>query len=199
MNRCEVCGRDQVEVSQLSGGGWRCLEHAKANLPRLEDGAALRSPTPSAPSSGQCALPWSSSLSLSHQGQEQADDGGATYGDELLADVAAGAIDVVDVELPNVPDDASEIVRRVVQDFTTLAGARLAVGDHRAVPYACRWAASRLGVSYMTVNRVLTSLVAWGALRDEGAMPGRGARGTRLYAPAQADAVVLQFPERRTA
>jgi hypothetical protein len=188
MRSCERCGyHDAYECIELSQFVcWGCFNEADAPS----------SPTPSASPSSRC-VPSSLSLSLSHQGQEQAEDDGEKYGDALLADVAAGAIDVVAVELPNVPDDASEIVRRVVEDFAMVAGARLAVGDVRAVPYACRWAAARLSVSHMTVNRVLTSLVEWGALCDEGAMPGRGGRGTRLYSPAAVtEAVVLEFRSR---
>jgi hypothetical protein len=40
-----------------------------------------------------------------------------------------------------------------------------------------------LGLSYRTINGVLTSLVAWRALVYDGALPGRGKRGTHTYLP----------------
>lgn len=100
-----------------------------------------------------------------------------------LADVEAGAIVPEDVRLPNVPADASPLMRRLVADLEFLFGVRLAVYERRPLLYSARFGAARLGdVSKSTVFRLLGELVRLGALLDEGPAPGReGRRGTGSY------------------
>lgn len=106
---------------------------------------------------------------------------GLRYMDGLLADFARGALVPVPVSLPNVPADAPLAVMKVVGDVELLLGLRLAVGDTRPLPYACRWRTSALGLNYRTVNRILLTLVETGALIRDEPMPGRAARGTLTF------------------
>ncbi len=88
------------------------------------------------------------------------------------------------MDLP-LPRDATEAVRRVGADLSLLIGLRLAVGELRPVPYACRWRAGVLGLSYRTVARALKTLVEAGALeRGEPLSPREPyPRGTATFLP----------------
>lgn len=102
------------------------------------------------------------------------------------------------VELPDLPADATDSMRVVAADFALVRGLRLAAGDDRAVPYAVRWVAARVGLPYRTVARSLKRLEEAGVLVRADAMPGRGSRGTQLWAPAPVrGADVLPFLNRR--
>lgn len=161
----------------LRGRQWTEAElDAKFGAPEAPSAEVLVLPTGTSTLSDS---PSSSSLSLCN-------DDGEAYGEALLSDVKAGRFEPVPLVLPNVPENASRAVLLVVEDFQLVAGARLAIGDKRPVPYSCRWPQSRLGLSYRTINGILTSLVTWRALAHVGAMPGRGARGTHLYEPGGA-------------
>ncbi len=104
--------------------------------------------------------------------------------EELWRDYTAGLLDPVPMDLP-VPGDASEAVRRVAADMSLPIGLRLAAGDLRPVPYACRWRAGVLGLSYRTVARALKTLVEAGALEKGDPLPPRAdyPRGTAKFLP----------------
>jgi hypothetical protein len=63
----------------------------------------------------------------------------------LLAEYEAGRLDPVEIELGELPADATPDMRRVAEDMGLLMGLRLAVYDDRPLPYATMFAAERLG------------------------------------------------------
>jgi hypothetical protein len=117
--------------------------------------------------------------------------------EELLRLHADGAFEPVRVELPELPEDATAPMRRVAEFFGVVRGLRLAAGDDREVPFAGRWVAGKVGLPHRTVARALGELTAAGVLVASGRMPGRGSRGTLLFAPGEVSlAEVVPLPQR---
>lgn len=100
----------------------------------------------------------------------------------LLKLYRAGRLRPVAVQLA-VPDQALPVERRVAQFFGLVHGLRLAAGDDRPVPFACRWVGAQLSLPRQTVSRTLHSLVDDGVLRKCPPLPGRQRRGTATFLP----------------
>lgn len=67
--------------------------------------------------------------------------------------------------------------------YARVRAVRLWAGDDRDVPFSCRWVGEKVGLPWQSVGRALGRLVACGVLVRAGDLPGRGRRGTALYAP----------------
>jgi len=90
------------------------------------------------------------------------------------------------IELPPLPLNATQPMRRVAAFFAVVRAVRLWAGDDRDVPMSCRWAGAKLGLSYPTASRALRELVVCGVLvRTDSLHPlsGREGRGTACYMP----------------
>jgi hypothetical protein len=117
--------------------------------------------------------------------------------EHLLRLHEAAELDALPVLLPELPDSASMPMRRVAELYALVRGLRLAAGDDRDVPFAGRWVAAKVRLPHRTVARALRDLVAHGVLVSTGSMPGRGSRGTSLFAPGEGN--VVSLTERRQA
>jgi hypothetical protein len=73
----------------------------------------------------------------------------------------------------------------VARDLRLLMGLRLAVDEHRPLPYATTLCAQRCGLrDPKQASRVLRALVRLGVIDHVGSLPARGKPdGTKLYAP----------------
>jgi hypothetical protein len=123
--------------------------------------------------------------------------------DELLRLHAAGELGFAPehVELPELPDNATEAMSLVATDFALVCGLRRAAGKEGDVAYGTEWVGARIGVPGRTVHRSLERLAAAGVLVCTGELPRRARRrrGTRLWAPVPiASAQVLPVPARDT-
>lgn len=170
--------RAEMERAGLAGRGYEYS--AAQGVARAEEAAtpprkpkSTRNTKARAPS----ARTSSSSLSSSAPGPDL-----RTYMAALLDDVARQVLRPEPVTLPNLPTYVPAAVLAVAQDVALCVGTRLAVGDDRPLPYACRWRAGVLGISHEAVSAALKTLVRWKSLKRAGALPGRRGRGTALYA-----------------
>jgi hypothetical protein len=110
----------------------------------------------------------------------------------LIAEWQAGRHSPAKVRLGRMPENATEDMCRVAEDMELLMGLRLAAGEDRALPYASKFAAKRLGwgSNYKRARRAIHRLCDAGVIRNVGSMePRRGKRdGTRMYgSPLLAD------------
>jgi hypothetical protein len=96
------------------------------------------------------------------------------------------------VELPPLPEDATQDMRRVAEFYRLVRGLRLGAGDDRPVPFACGWVAGHLGIPKITVWRALQRLAACGVLVQSDTLPGRGKRGTHVWEPVTGEVVELR-------
>lgn len=104
--------------------------------------------------------------------------------EQLLELHKANRFEPVSVELPPLPDSATEPMREVADFFELVHGLRLYAGMDPEVPFASGWVADKIEHSKTTVYRALKDLEAAGVLRRAGKMPGRdGKRGTHLWLP----------------
>ena len=101
----------------------------------------------------------------------------------LVRDHDAGLLKPVDVQLGELPADASKAMRRVAEDIRLLLGLRLAVDEDRPLPYSTRFCAERCGLRDPAhASRVLHQLVDAGVLESAGTLKPRGMPfGTKLY------------------
>jgi hypothetical protein len=95
---------------------------------------------------------------------------------------AANRLEPKHVELPQLPDDATETMREVAAFFARVHGVRLYAGMDPEVPFACGWVGCKIGRPKPTVHCALRQLEAAGVLRHVGSLPGRMKRGTHLWA-----------------
>lgn len=108
----------------------------------------------------------------------------------LLALYRRGDFEPAVVELRPMPESVPDVYHRVAVFFALVAGLRLAAGNDQPVPFACEWVGKHLGgVPKLTVWRARKRLVELGVLEHVGTLPGRGKRGTDLFAavPVQHD------------
>jgi hypothetical protein len=102
----------------------------------------------------------------------------------LLREADAGRLEGFElVDLPPLPEWATPPMRRVAGFYAKVRSVRLWAGDERDVPFACRWVAAKLRLPKTAVHRALTQLEAEGVLVRTATLPGRGRRGTQLWAP----------------
>ena len=188
---CVKCGRSPAEPRRDHGE--RVLCDRCASLPGefpasiyadLDTDFASRAPardaaaTPSLPSAK--AVPSPSSLVPSVTPAQETHEPEV---EALLRQYAAGRLALPPVELPALPHNASPTMRRVAAFFVVVRGLRLYAGDDRPVPFACGWVGEKIGLPKKTAWRAVWALCEAGVLIEEGALPGRGKRGTKLYAP----------------
>jgi hypothetical protein len=117
---------------------------------------------------------------------EDADEEPELYG--LLREHAAGRLAPLPVCLGDMPPTASPTMKRVAGDIALCLGLRWAVDDHRPLPYAAAFCATRNGLrDKRHASRVLRKLTRAGVIYAAGKMPRTG---TRLFeAPLGAAAV----------
>jgi hypothetical protein len=114
----------------------------------------------------------------------------------LLRAVVERRLVPVPVELPALPEWATPAMRDVAGFFELVRGVRIWAGDGRDVPFACGWVAEKLGRPKKTVHRALRQLEACGVLEKAGSLPGRGKRGTQLWAPGVLPAAPVRVERR---
>lgn len=139
-----------------------------------------------------------------HRGNEH---GSESEVDQLLRMVAAGQLDTPNAtELPPLPDNATDTMRRVAEFFQLVHAVRGWAGMEPEVMFASTWVANNIGMPQPTVWRALRWLEAAGVLKAAGSLPGRnGRRGPRLYvvgegaARAQTPPNVVRLKDRRAA
>jgi hypothetical protein len=86
------------------------------------------------------------------------------------------------VKLPQLPDNATDPMRRVAAFFELVHALREWAGMEREVPFAGEWVAAKLRIPPTTVWRAVQRLVEAGVLAPAGSLPGRnGRRGPRLF------------------
>jgi len=111
--------------------------------------------------------------------------------DQLEKDHAERRRQPEPVELGPMPGGASDDMRLIAEDMRLLLGLFRSAGETRPMPYACTWAAERMGwgrKAFKRANRAILALsrggVVWHAatLRPQGA-----ANGTKCYLPPPAD------------
>jgi hypothetical protein len=105
----------------------------------------------------------------------------------LLAEHKAGRLDPAEVELGELPADATIDMHRVAGDMRLLMGLRLAVCEDRPLPYATTFAAERLGwgTNCSRASRAIHRLCDARVIEYAGSLPPRGDKGdgTKTYAP----------------
>jgi hypothetical protein len=204
---CERCGRRGHEVCYSDALGiWTCLDcHGGRGGSVDQEGAAADSqisarPGPRSATASEeqpkkaleakasqslgAVLPRTSYLvpSVTFE-QEVEGSGGEPEVEWLLREAAEGRLEPLPVELPSLPDGATQTMREVAAFFALVRGVRLWAGDGRDVPFACGWVAGKLGRPKKTVHRALRQLEACGVLVRGASLPPRGRRGTQLWAP----------------
>jgi hypothetical protein len=105
--------------------------------------------------------------------------------DFLLAMHARGEIKPTLVELPPLPENSTEPMRRVAGFYALVAGLRAWAGwnDETGVPLACEWTGAHLGLHRMTVWRARSALVDAGVLVKGAALDGRFGHDTHAFLP----------------
>jgi DNA-binding transcriptional ArsR family regulator len=103
--------------------------------------------------------------------------------EELLQRHSEGRIGALPhVQLPPLPDNATDPMRRVAAFFELVHGLRQWAGMDPEVMFSSHWAAAKIGLPQRTVSRALGRLVDAGVLAPAGSRPGRnGRRGPRLF------------------
>jgi len=106
----------------------------------------------------------------------------------LLRMAAEGQVMPLPVELPPLPEDATQNMRTVAEFFRRVRALRLAVEDDRPVPFATWWVGKHCGLpgvdnGKMAAWRTLWKLEAAGVLVKADPLPGRGKRGVSCYLP----------------
>lgn len=103
--------------------------------------------------------------------------------EELFELHSEGKIDdLPTVELPPLPDDATEPMRRVAAFFQLVYALRTWADMPPEAPFAGDWVAAKLRIPPVTVWRALRRLEAAGVLKGAGSLPGRnGRRGPKMY------------------
>jgi hypothetical protein len=114
--------------------------------------------------------------------------------EELLKLYEAKELEPFHVDLPPLPDDATDTMRKVAGFYRVVLGLRLGE-DMRSkdgewgpadVPFACGWVGKKIGRPKPSVHRALRQLEAAGVLRRVGSLPGRpDRRGTHVWAPGR--------------
>lgn len=114
----------------------------------------------------------------------------------LLAEYNAGDRAPEEVELGELPQNATADMRLVANDVRLLIGLRLAAGDDRPLPYSARFAAGRIGWrDPRRASRALRKLCLAGVILDAGSLPPRGQpNGTKTYAPPSGPGAVEYAP-----
>jgi hypothetical protein len=91
------------------------------------------------------------------------------------------------IELGEIPQDATEDMRRVAADMELLMGLFLGVGETRPLPYATKWCAERMGwgaTRCMRACRAINALVRANVFRHAGTGSRRGGLdGCKYYEP----------------
>ncbi len=148
---------------------------------------------------------------LSHGGSDEGEEQELDEIDELLQLHTEGDLrHVRPIDLPPLPENASEPMRRVADLYATVAALRAYADRPHAldVMFSARWAAARVRLPRMTVWRAIHALVEAGVLVQGETLPGRGGkRGLHTYRPGVAsggdqqsgDGVVIQAEADRDA
>src|SRR4051794_2533877 len=178
---CDQCKKRRITVSREPDGRWLCTSCAlgpepnattsRANFPdsvaSSSSSSSLSGSSPSFTASRSSSSSLSSSLcSPDGDGQSDARDEATelAFVDGLIEAHQRGEAEPLPVTLPPLPDDAPPHARRVASDFAYVLGLRLGAGNDKAVIYACRWVAPRVGASYRGVNSIGPSLERVGVL-----------------------------------
>ena len=100
---------------------------------------------------------------------------------EVSADQAAHEEAVIEL-----PARIGKVMKLVIDDLVAIVNVRLEAGDTRAVPYASRWAAGRLGVDDRKIREALRRLQDHKIVVKAGELPSgsQWPQGTPLYALA---------------
>lgn len=204
--RCPVCGSDrQLSIREgrdryVLNAFCKCdrkivLEEAGLRFADLQfTSTTQRASFAVRPLRGGCTSPGTSvTLNPSfHRGEVE----------HLLQLHEEGKIDALPaVELPKLPDDATEPMRRVAAFFAHVHALRSWAGMEPEAPFAGDWVAAKLCIPPVTVWRSLRRLEAAGVLQGAGSLPGRdGRRGPKMYVVGEIpNSNVVPFKGRRAA
>jgi hypothetical protein len=91
----------------------------------------------------------------------------------------------VPVGLGDLPEDATENMRRIRDDFALVRGLYEAAGEYRPTPYSARFCGQRVGLDKMRANAAIRALVSAGVITSVGQLQRRAGqpRGTGTYLP----------------
>jgi len=103
----------------------------------------------------------------------------------LLADYREGRLDPAEVRLGDLPEDATDDMRKVAGCVNLLIGLRRSAGEDRPLPFSERFAAAQLGwgENRLRARRAIKALCDAGVIRCDEPLPRRGQPyGTKTYA-----------------
>jgi hypothetical protein len=80
------------------------------------------------------------------------------------------------VRLGELPDNATDEMKKVAEDIAFLIGLFASAGENRPLPYSCRFGAERIGSDKASVNRALKALVKANVILCPGQLTPHGSQ-----------------------